>query len=240
MICGVSLKKDNDVHLRHAKEILNSNGYIISSEADLNNGNGTKLTCKTGEIVCVYNTGKIVAQGKNQPRIRTLFGLDTLTAGKTDGPAQLQERGVFVVYGHDEHARKELEAMLRRWGLQPKILDQMTSGGQTIIEKLEAAISDVSFAVVLATPDDIGHRVDHPEERAHRARQNVVLELGMMLTKLGRSRVAILMKQQDDMERPSDIQGLVYIPFKDSVRDANLALAKEINSAGINIDLEKI
>src|SRR5687768_8725018 len=33
-------------------------------------------------------------------------------------------------------SRTELEAMLRRWELEPLILDQLTSGGQTIIEKL--------------------------------------------------------------------------------------------------------
>src|SRR5690349_11837936 len=50
-------------------------------------------------------------------------------------------------------------------GLDPLILDQLTSGGQTIIEKLEKARSEVNFAVVLATPDDEGHRRDHPEEK---------------------------------------------------------------------------
>ncbi len=62
----------------------------------------------------------------------------------------------------------------------------------------------------------------------------------MMLTVLGRDRVAILMKDQILMERPSDIQGLIYIPFKDEVREAALSLAKEINSKGISIDLQKI
>ena len=61
-----------------------------------------------------------------------------------------------------------------------------------------------------------------------------------MLTKLGRDRVAILMKDQTNMERPSDIQGLIYIPFKDDVGDAALALAKEINAKGIHIDLSKV
>ncbi len=144
------------------------------------------------------------------------------------------------MYGHDDPAKTKLEAMLRRWGLQPQILDQLTSGGQTIIEKLESAIADVAFAVVLATPDDEGHRANHSEEKAHRARQNVVLELGMMLTKLGRDRVAILMKDQEKMERPSDIQGLLYIPFKDDVSEAALPLAKEIHSRGIPIDLSKV
>ena len=68
----------------------------------------------------------------------------------------------------------------------------------------------------------------------------LVLELGMMLSVLGRDRVAILLKDQISMERPSDIQGLIYIPFKDEVREAALQLAKEINSKGIRIDLQKV
>ncbi|MEE9987492.1 TIR domain-containing protein [Agrobacterium pusense] len=161
-------------------------------------------------------------------------------ATPTPSTSNLPPRDVFVVYGHDSGARTELEAMLRRWGLNPLILDQLTSGGQTIIEKLESAAGKASFAVVLATPDDEGHRAGHVEEKAHRARQNVVLELGMMLTKLGRDRVAVLMKQQENMERPSDIQGLIYIPFKDNVAEAALPLAKEIDAKGIAIDLKRV
>ena len=57
----------------------------------------------------------------------------------------------------------------------------------------------------MATPDDEGHRASHADEKALRARQNVVLELGMLLALLGRSRVAILLKDQKNMEKPSDI-----------------------------------
>lgn len=65
------------------------------------------------------------------------------------------------------------------------ILDQLTSEGATIIEKLERYSQDANLVIVLATPDDIGYRANHEEEKAYRARQNVVLELGMMLAKLG-------------------------------------------------------
>ena len=40
--------------------------------------------------------------------------------------------------------------MLRRWRLEPLILDQLPSEGQTIIEKLEKYTAEVNFAVVLA------------------------------------------------------------------------------------------
>lgn len=131
--------------------------------------------------------------------------------------------------------------MLRRWGLEPLILDQLPSEGQTIIEKLEKYQADVKFAVVLATPDDEGHRAGRVDEKASRARQNVVLELGMLLSRLGRSRIAILLKDQKDMERPSDIHGLIYIPFKDDLqKEAGTTLAKEMSAQGYHIDVRKL
>ena len=53
---------------------------------------------------------------------------------------------------------------------------------------------------MLLTPDDEGHRMGHPGEKKPRARQNVVLELGMFLSTLGRKHVAILHK--GDVELP--------------------------------------
>jgi len=68
----------------------------------------------------------------------------------------------------------------------------------------------------------------------------VVLELGMMLAHLGRSRVAILMKSDVTMERPSDIQGLLYMPFKDDVEEAKVTLVKEMAEQGIHVDMKRL
>lgn len=225
--------------------LLQSNGFHIKAANRMNNDKGWDIRCGGGEIVALYDSGKLVVQGQNQASVRALLGQpipapNVVSDLPTPATSNLPARDVFVVYGHDGPARTELEAMLRRWGLNPLILDQLTSGGQTIIEKLEGATGKAAFAVVLATPDDEGHRAGHGEEKAYRARQNVVLELGMMLTKLGRDRVAILMKQQENMERPSDIQGLIYIPFKTDVAEAALPLAKEIDAKGIAIDLKRV
>lgn len=221
-------------------ELLQNNGYDVTACDRLGNDSGWQIRCRTGEIVNAYDSGAIVVQGKNQQQMRTLLGQSPVSPAPPTSGAGAAPRNVFVVYGHDAQARNELEAMLRRWGLNPLILDQLPSGGQTLIEKLESVRSQASFAVVLATPDDEGHRAGHPDEQAYRARQNVVLELGMMLSILGRDRVAILLKDQVNMERPSDIQGLIYIPFKDELKDAALPLAKEINARGIQIDLGRV
>ena len=224
--------------LDEVKKRLEANRHNVTKEERLKNGTGTQLRLENGAIVNVYDNGTVNCQGKNRSAIEAIL-LDNVAVAAAV-PAKVANNKIFVVYGHDPNARDALEAMLLRWGLEPLILDQLPSEGQTIIEKLENYTDKVGFAVVLATPDDEGHRSEHPDEKSFRARQNVVLELGMLLAKLGRRKVAILLKQQEHMERPSDIQGLIYIPFKDDVKDASLLLAKEMDAQGYQIAVKKL
>lgn len=229
------------MNLEEIKACLQADSFVVVSEKTLPNGTGTQLRLANGAIVNSFHTGSFTIQGKNQDAVKICLGKSTAqaTVAPQNGVATKPKLSkVFVVYGHDNAARTELEAMLRRWKLEPLILDQLPSEGQTIIEKLEKYATEVKFAVVLATPDDEGYRAGHEDEKAFRARQNVVMELGMMLTLLGRKNVAILMKQQDNMERPSDIQGLIYIPFRDNLqKDAGPLLAKEMEAQGYPIAL---
>lgn len=221
-----------------AKSLLEAAGLAIVSEKRLGNDMGTQLRLKTGGIVNVFDTGICNVQGKNTDAVEAALGGAAMAVRS---PQQVLKRKVFVVYGHDQTGRTQLEAMLRRWGLEPLILDQLPTEGQTVIEKLEAAIEDADFGVVLATPDDEGHRAGHADEKAYRARQNVVLELGMLLAKLSRPNVAILLKTQENMERPSDIQGLIYIPYKDDIiKEAGVTLAKTMAARGYQIDVKKL
>lgn len=226
--------------VQEIKDALNNAGLEVQGEARLPNNTGLKLLLKNGAIVNCFDNGNHSVQGKNQEAVNSALGDSSDTAALATRAAAASDK-VFVVYGHDPSARTELEAMLRRWGLDPIILDQLPSEGATLIEKLEKYYPNVSFAVVLATPDDEAFPKGKPDEKKYRARQNVVLELGLVLAHLGRSRVAILLKDQDVMERPSDIHGLIYIPFKtDLAKEAGLLLAKEMAAQGFKIDVTKV
>ena len=65
------------------------------------------------------------------------------------------------------------------------------------------------------------------------ARQNVVLEFGYFMGLLSRDRVCCLYK--GDIELPSDMHGIVYIPFKESVSEVKDKIVKELKAAGYNI-----
>ena len=190
---------------------------------------GKSIYLNNGGIVNSFNSGKYTVQGKAQDQVKEIL----------NGTVMVQNRKIFVVYGHDDIARTQLEALLRRWDLEPIILDQVASGGQTIIEKLEEYGSDVGYTILLTTPDDDGKAQSEAVYKS-RVRQNVVLELGMFLAKLGRERVAILLKEAADFEKPSDIQGLVYIPFQNRVEEVSISLIRELSRQGYKIDTTRI
>ena len=222
--------------IEEVRQRLAAGKFKIASEDRIANGTGIRIKLSNGSIVNVYKTGKLSFQGQGADEVRAYFEDD----GSQPTRSSVGNK-VFVAYGHDETAKTQLEAMLRRWKLEPLFLDLLPSEGQTLIEKIEKYTTEVNYAVVLATPDDEGHAANKPDEKAFRARQNVVLELGVLLAKLGRKRVAILLKDQEKMERPSDIQGLIYIPFKnDIVKEAGVVLAKEMNTQGYNIEVKNL
>jgi len=157
---------------------------------------------------------------------------------------------------------KELKEMLYDFGLKPIVLHEQPSGSRTIVEKLEK-YSDVGYAFVILTPDDVGclrdeFRINTMKFLAicedsrkvkqainsfkeivktpkQRARQNVVLEFGYFMGLLGRDRVCCLLK--GDVEKPSDMHGIVYIPFNDSVEEVRVKVMKELMEAGYEIKM---
>jgi predicted nucleotide-binding protein len=145
-------------------------------------------------------------------------------------------RKVFLVHGRDEAAQEAVGRFLEKIGLEAIILHEQPDRGLTIIEKVEAYADQVSFAVVLLTPDDLGG-LSSTSVRARRARQNVIFELGYFAGKLGRGRVCLMRK--GNLEIPSDLYGVIYTDM-DVVGGWKLKLMKELKAAGLNFDASKV
>lgn len=143
---------------------------------------------------------------------------------------------VFVVHGHNDSLKEGVARFLEQLDLQPIILHEQVNRGKTIIEKVEA-FSDVSFAVVLLTDDDVGSVKANVRNLQSRARQNVIFEWGYLIARLGRPNVCAL--RSSGVELPSDLQGVVYTDV--DVKAAwKTELARELHAAGLPIDLNRL
>jgi len=147
---------------------------------------------------------------------------------------------VFIVHGHDHALKIELEIFLSHIGLKPIVLHREIDGGKTIIEKFEAN-SDVSYAFILLTPDEIAYNSnqdnldDVAREKEKRARPNVIFEFGYFIAKLGREKVCALHK--GDVSIPSDLSGFIYKKVDSSVEEIGFSLIKELKAAGLKPQL---
>lgn len=146
-------------------------------------------------------------------------------------------RKVFVVHGHDHGAKETVARFLSKLDLNPMILHEKANEGRSILGKIEAQEEDVGFAVVILTPDDKCVVGGDEEAEQPRARQNVVFELGFFTAALGRERVAALI--HEDVEVPSDYDGIGYIPFASEDAEWKMGLTRELKAAGLDVDANK-
>lgn len=157
-------------------------------------------------------------------------------AGTTSPSNQNTEDGhkIFLVHGRDDSALNGVARFLEKLDCDVVILREQPNKGLTIIEKIEE-YSDVGFAVVLLTPDDRGHGPDS-DVLAPRARQNVILELGFFIGRIGRNRVCAL--YVEGVEKPSDYDGVAYVAL-DNNGAWKLELAKELKAAKYPVDMKR-
>ena len=151
--------------------------------------------------------------------------------------AATKSNNIFVVHGHDEGMKNAMARALDQLELIPVILAEQPDEGKTVIEKFEKH-ADVGFAVILLSPDDLAYKKSENHKDAKpRARQNVILELGYFVGRLGRNKVMALIK--GNIEQPSDIIGIVYTTFDDA-EGWHKRLVRELRAAGYDVDANKL
>ncbi|UIF88020.1 TIR domain-containing protein [Cupriavidus sp. UYPR2.512] len=89
------------------------------------------------------------------------------------------------------------------------------------LEDLERELNTSDFAIAIAHPDD---KLTWREEDWPAPRDNVVLELGMFIGRLGRNRAILMEPRGTKVKLPSDMAGITTVGYK-------LASGSEIDSA---------
>lgn len=143
---------------------------------------------------------------------------------------------IFIVHGHDNEMKISVARFLEKLDLNPIILHELPDKGRSVLDKLIDESEVASFAIVLLSPDDT---VINGESEVKRARQNVVLELGFFIAKLGKDKVTALYRAADNFDLPSDFAGILYKNY-DSGDGWKFELAKELRASGISFDMNKL
>lgn len=110
--------------------------------------------------------------------------------------------------------------------LKPIILKEYAHAGQTLIEQIQDD-PRIRYAIAVLTPDI------HPSVAPlHRADQNLILELGIFIGKLGRENVSAVIAPNLDL--PADFHDFQYIDFDE--KDCwKTQLRNELQAAGYAI-----
>lgn len=136
---------------------------------------------------------------------------------------------IFIIHGHDNEMKSEVARYIEKLKLTPIILQEHINDGDTIIEKFERLSNKASFAIALFSDDD-------DINGKKRARQNVILEYGYFIAKLGRKNTMLLKK--GEIEIPSDISGVLYEDY--TTNSWKTPLAQALKESGFNIDMNNV
>ncbi len=83
--------------------------------------------------------------------------------------------------------------------------------GQTTMQTLEKKLDDYDFAAFVLTPDDL---TTSRGETWQAARDNILLEVGLSIGKLGSERTFLVHQETNDFKLPSDLAGITMLPFQ--------------------------
>jgi hypothetical protein len=152
---------------------------------------------------------------------------------KASFPKILLEKNVFIVHGRDSKSRAELEALLYKLGVKPRILKDEQKNAQGILPAIEQLIKICAAGFILVTPDDEGRLFGSNENFMPRARENVIFEMGLLFSAFREfGHAAILLKKPVTM--PSDLSGIAYEEFTE-IADIEGRIRSKLEGWGLKL-----
>jgi hypothetical protein len=88
--------------------------------------------------------------------------------------------------------------------------DDVFLPGELYIETIEKLLNSMDYAILVATPDDM---LEKRDVKNLSMRDNVLLELGLFMAKLGRSRTYLITPEDKPIHIPSDLLGITAVSY---------------------------
>jgi predicted nucleotide-binding protein len=242
------LEKYSVEHEKWERSARSTIGFVFGKESPYLSQFGSTLQPYSSQVE-TYPVWKADAFRKISPKVTALletmidevelyWGVGTLemTPGAKEASVSSRDKNIFIIHGHDAGAKEEVARFISKLGLNPIILHEHANAGRTVIEKFEEH-AEVSYAIAILTPDDVGASNAERESLRPRARQNVLFEFGYFIGKLGRGCVCGLIK--GNVETPSDYSGVLYIHL-DAAGAWRIELLRELKAAKLQIDANAV
>lgn len=150
---------------------------------------------------------------------------------------KVRSNQIFVVYGKSDEVSSDVIQTLQKLEFEPIILHEESSSQKTVIDKI-GEYPHVSFAVVVLSPDDlVCSKEDTVEKAKYRASQDVILELGYFLGKLGNCNVVAIYSKEEDFEIPAGFSGVFWIEY---TTGWYFQLIRELKECNFDVDANKL
>jgi hypothetical protein len=115
---------------------------------------------------------------------------------------------------------------------EPMLWTQTFELSEDILTQLKEIIAAADFAVFLLTPDDIARIRNHREQVV---RDNVIFELGMSLSVLGKQRCFVIIPRDTKLHLPTDLAGLIPATYRVGIEPKTAALGPACNKIKLAI-----
>ncbi len=133
---------------------------------------------------------------------------------------------VFVVFGKCKAVKEDVVSFVRSIGVETIVLEEETSGGKTIIEKLESAKCDKAIIIMSGDDKVISYRGSNQRKCP---RQNVIFEYGYFVAKIGRNNTIVIKTKNADLNLLSDCSGICHIQYKKKSKTWQKQLRRELS-----------
>jgi predicted nucleotide-binding protein len=94
------------------------------------------------------------------------------------------------------------------------------------LESLEKQLDNSDFAIAIVQPDD---NTESRGKSAATPRDNVIFELGLFIGRIGRQRSFLVEPRGEEVKLPSDLAGIITLPYKNPAENLESALAPVAN-----------
>ncbi|MCD6181743.1 MAG: nucleotide-binding protein [Candidatus Cloacimonetes bacterium] len=142
------------------------------------------------------------------------------------GLRSLTKSTILLLHDDDSEASKEILTLLHKNYLQPIILKEYANAGKTIINEIESD-PRIQYAIAVLSPQAT------PQSPAPRMiDQNLILELGIFIGRLGRKRVSAII--EGDPLLPRDFHDFQYLTYSRKGEWIH-KLCKELQECGYDV-----